>query len=128
MATLEYLDDERTKLWKEVESLKAELADLPFTLDSVKRADKQRSPAPPFTTSTMQQEASRKLNMTPRRTMAIAQQLYEGVDITGEGAVGLITYMRTDSLRVSIEAQRDARAFIDGRRTPTRPSAPATSI
>ena len=100
---------------KEVETLKAELTDLPFTVDSVKRADKQRSPAPPFTTSTMQQEASSKLNMTPRRTMAIAQQLYEGVDITGEGTVGLITYMRTDSLRISAEAQREARTFIDGR-------------
>ena len=70
-----------------------ELKSLPFAVKSVKRADKQRSPAPPFTTSTLQQEASRKLNMTPRRTMAIAQQLYEGVDITGEGTVGLITYM-----------------------------------
>ena len=83
-----------------------------FTVKSVKRTDKQRSPSPPFTTSTLQQEASRKLNMTPRRTMAIAQQLYEGVDITGEGTVGLITYMRTDSLRISDEAQNDARRFI----------------
>ncbi len=103
---------------EEVEALERELRQLPFAVSSVKRADKQRSPAPPFTTSTMQQEASRKLNMTPRRTMAIAQQLYEGVDITGEGTVGLITYMRTDSLRVSAEAQRDARAFIDGRYGP----------
>ena len=103
---------------KEVEALEQELRQLPFAVSSVKRADKQRSPAPPFTTSTMQQEASRKLNMTPRRTMAIAQMLYEGVDITGEGTVGLITYMRTDSLRISAEAQRDARAFIDGRYGP----------
>ena len=87
----------------------------PFTVSSVKRTDKQRSPSPPFTTSTMQQEASRKLNMTPRRTMAIAQQLYEGVDITGEGTVGLITYMRTDSLRISEEAIADTRKFILGR-------------
>ena len=63
----------------------------------MKRTDKAAQPSPPFTTSTMQQEASRKLSMTPRRTMAIAQQLYEGVDIEGEGTVGLITYMRTDS-------------------------------
>ncbi len=83
-----------------------------FTVTSVKRTDKQRSPSPPFTTSTLQQEASRKVNMTPRRTMAIAQQLYEGVDITGVGTVGLITYMRTDSLRISDEAQSAARAFI----------------
>ena len=86
-----------------------------FAVKSVKRADKQRSPSPPFTTSTLQQEASRKLSMTPRRTMAIAQQLYEGIDITGEGAVGLITYMRTDSLRISEEALSSARSFIRGR-------------
>ena len=92
-----------------------ELRELPFTVSSVKRADKQRSPAPPFTTSTLQQEASRKLNMTPRRTMAIAQQLYEGVDITGEGTVGLITYMRTDSLRISAEAQAQAKTVICSR-------------
>ena len=92
-----------------------ELKSLPFAVKSVKRADKQRSPAPPFTTSTLQQEASRKLNMTPRRTMAIAQQLYEGVDIEGEGTVGLITYMRTDSLRISEEAIAAAKEFIVGR-------------
>lgn len=86
-----------------------------FTVKSVKRTDKNRSPSPPFTTSTMQQEASRKLSMTPRRTMAIAQQLYEGVDIEGEGTVGLITYMRTDSLRISEEAIAAAKEFIVGR-------------
>ena len=86
-----------------------------FLVKSVKRTDKQRSPSPPFTTSTMQQEASRKLSMTPRRTMAIAQQLYEGIDITGEGTVGLITYMRTDSLRISEEALTSVRRFINGR-------------
>jgi len=86
-----------------------------FTVKEVKRTDKQRSPSPPFTTSTMQQEASRKLSMTPRRTMAIAQQLYEGVDIEGEGTVGLITYMRTDSLRLSEEAIASCRSFIAGR-------------
>ena len=84
----------------------------PFTVSSVKRQDKLRSPAPPFTTSTLQQEASRKLNMTPRRTMSVAQQLYEGVDIEGEGTVGLITYMRTDSLRLSDEAVAAAKTFI----------------
>jgi DNA topoisomerase-1 len=97
---------------KEVEELQQELSDLPFVVDSVKRSDKQRSPAPPFTTSTMQQEASRKLNMTPKRTMAIAQQLYEGVEITGEGAVGLITYMRTDSLRISEESRAEGNRYI----------------
>ena len=82
------------------------------TLD---RQEKQRQPAPPFTTSTLQQEASRKLNMTPRRTMSVAQQLYEGVDIAGEGTVGLITYMRTDSLRLSDEAVAAARQFLSAR-------------
>ncbi|WP_455580741.1 type I DNA topoisomerase [Dysosmobacter sp.] len=100
---------------EEVEAVVEETQNAPFTVKSVKRADKQRSPAPPFTTSTMQQEASRKLSMTPRRTMAIAQQLYEGVDIAGEGTVGLITYMRTDSLRISEEALASAKEFILGR-------------
>jgi len=86
-----------------------------FTVTNVKRADKKRTAAPPFTTSTLQQEASRKLNMTPKRTMAIAQQLYEGVDVAGEGTLGLITYMRTDSLRLSNEAMDAAAAFIKGR-------------
>ena len=87
----------------------------PFSVTGVKRQDKNRNPAPPFITSTLQQEASRKLNMTPRRTMSIAQQLYEGVDIAGEGTVGLITYMRTDSLRLSDEALDAAKRFILGR-------------
>ena len=99
----------------EVDQVVRETENAAFSVKSVKRTDKQRSPSPPFTTSTMQQEASRKLSMTPRRTMAIAQQLYEGVDIAGEGAVGLITYMRTDSLRLSDEATAAARSFILGR-------------
>ena len=86
-----------------------------FKVTKVKRQDKNRQPAPPFTTSTLQQEASRKLNMSPARTMSIAQQLYEGVDITGEGTVGLITYMRTDSLRLSDEALSAAEGFIKSR-------------
>ena len=86
-----------------------------FTVTGVKRGQKKRTAAPPFTTSTLQQEASRKLNMTPKRTMAIAQQLYEGVDIAGEGTTGLITYMRTDSLRLSDEAMAAAASFIKNR-------------
>ena len=100
---------------EEVDAVVRETENQAFTVKSVKRTDKQRSPSPPFTTSTMQQEASRKLSMTPRRTMAIAQQLYEGVDIEGEGTVGLITYMRTDSLRLSEEAIASAKEFILGR-------------
>ena len=86
-----------------------------FTVTNVKKSEKKRSAAPPFTTSTLQQEASRKLNMTPKRTMAIAQQLYEGVDVAGEGTLGLITYMRTDSLRLSNEAMDAAADFIKHR-------------
>ena len=100
---------------EEVEAVVRETESAPFLVKSMKRTDKHRSPSPPFTTSTMQQEASRKLSMTPRRTMAIAQQLYEGVDIEGEGTVGLITYMRTDSLRLSEEALSSVRGFIQGR-------------
>ena len=99
----------------EVDEVVRETENAAFVVKSVKRTDKQRSPSPPFTTSTMQQEASRKLSMTPRRTMAIAQQLYEGVDIEGEGTVGLITYMRTDSLRISEEALASVKEFILGR-------------
>ena len=100
---------------EEIDAVIADTKSAVFAVKSVKRADKQRSPSPPFTTSTLQQEASRKLNMTPRRTMAIAQQLYEGVDVAGEGTVGLITYMRTDSLRISEEALSAAKSFILGR-------------
>ncbi len=84
----------------------------PFVVKSVKKTEKNRSPAPPFVTSTLQQEASNKLGMTPKRTMSIAQQLYEGVDIQGEGTIGLITYMRTDSLRISQEASEAAKQLI----------------
>ena len=122
----------------------AELQAQTFSVKTVKRTDKQRSPTPPFTTSSLQQEASRKLNMTPRRTMAIAQQLYEGVDITGEGTVGLITYMRTDSCASPTRRRRRLKAdplplrrglfpaaprvykTKGARRMPTKPSAPPT--
>ena len=86
-----------------------------FTVTNVKRADKKRSAAPPFTTSTLQQEASRKLGFTPKKTMTVAQQLYEGVEVAGEGTTGLITYMRTDSLRLSDEAMAAAADFIRNR-------------
>ncbi len=86
-----------------------------FEVVNVKKAEKKRTSAPPFTTSTLQQEASRKLGMTPKKTMMIAQQLYEGVDVEGEGTLGLITYMRTDSLRLSDEAMTAAADFIKAR-------------
>ena len=99
----------------QVDQVLSEIEGKAFTVSAVKQADKKRSAAPPFTTSTLQQEASRKLNMTPKRTMAIAQQLYEGVDVAGEGTLGLITYMRTDSLRLSNDAMSAAADFIKSR-------------
>jgi len=86
-----------------------------FTITEVKEGVKSRHPAPPFTTSSLQQEASRKLGFTTKRTMMIAQQLYEGIDVGGKGAVGLISYIRTDSVRIASEAQQAARAYIGER-------------
>ncbi len=100
----------RTK--EETDAIIAAVSASPFRVKQVSRSQKPKSPAPPFITSTMQQEASRRLNMTPRRTMMIAQQLYEGVEISGRGSIGLITYMRTDSLRISEEAIAAARTYI----------------
>ena len=99
----------------QTDKILADITGKEFTVTSVKRTEKKRTAAPPFTTSTLQQEASRKLNMTPKRTMTIAQQLYEGVDVAGEGTLGLITYMRTDSLRLSDEAMASAAEFIQNR-------------
>lgn len=84
-----------------------------FKVISVKKRVTKKQPAPPFITSTMQQDASKKLNFNSKRTMKTAQELYEGVDIEGIGAVGLITYMRTDSLRVSAEARTSAEQYIN---------------
>ena len=84
----------------------------PFKVAEVKEKERQRNPAPPFITSSLQQEAARKLNFRASKTMSVAQQLYEGVDLGKEGTAGLITYMRTDSTRVSPVAQEEAREFI----------------
>ena len=100
---------------EQVDEVLSRIQNAPFAVSNIKRQDKNRAPAPPFITSSLQQEASRKLNMSPRRTMSIAQQLYEGVDIEGEGTVGLITYMRTDSLRISEEAIASASSFVAAR-------------
>lgn len=86
-----------------------------YTVTDIKKGTRNRQPAPPFTTSTLQQEASRKLSFTGQRTMKVAQQLYEGVDIPSIGTTGLITYMRTDSLRISEEARAAAARYISGR-------------
>ena len=93
----------------------ADITGKEFTVTNVKKSEKKRSAAAPFTTSTLQQEASRKLGFTPKKTMMIAQQLYEGVEVEGEGTTGLITYMRTDSLRLSDEAMDAAAQFIRSR-------------
>ena len=116
--TAHYYGDPRKKeltCLADVEQVLAEIDGKPFAVLSVKNTEKKKNPAPPFITSTLQQEASRKLNMTPKRTMMIAQQLYEGVEITGEGSVGLITYMRTDSLRLSEQALEAAAGVIKSR-------------
>lgn len=83
-----------------------------YRVTSVKKSQKKRSPAPPFTTSTLQQEASRRLGFTSKKTMSIAQELYEGIEVEGVGLTALITYMRTDSLRISEEALDEVRTYI----------------
>ncbi|MFO7295599.1 MAG: type I DNA topoisomerase [Clostridia bacterium] len=97
---------------QEVKSLVEKLETAQYTIRGVKKGIKKRSAPPPFTTSTLQQEAYRKLGFTTQKTMLIAQQLYEGVEIKGEGAVGLVTYIRTDSTRVAEQAQKEALDYI----------------
>ena len=97
---------------EEVEQILKDIEKAKYIVDEVKRGEKKRTPAPPFTTSTMQQEASRKLGFTLKKTMSIAQGLYEGVKIPEKGTVGLITYMRTDSTRISEEARAAAKTHI----------------
>ena len=110
-------EDKKRELASEEETLAVihDVEGKEFTVTNVKKTEKKRSAAPPFTTSTLQQEASRKLGFTPKKTMTVAQQLYEGVDVAGEGTTGLITYMRTDSLRLSDEAMAAAAGFIKNR-------------
>lgn len=98
---------------KQVNKIVKEIAKNSFQVESVKKRQTRRNPALPFTTSSLQQEASRKLNFTAKKTMMVAQQLYEGLDLSKEeGTVGLITYLRTDSTRVSEEAQNEAKEYI----------------
>ncbi len=92
--------------------IEKELKNADYTVSNLKKSDKNRQPAPPFTTSTMQQEAARRFGFTGQRTMRVAQSLYEGVNIKGHGFTGLITYMRTDSLRISEEARAQANDVI----------------
>jgi len=100
---------------EQAHAIVADLEGAPFRVASIKQREQRRNPAPPFTTSTLQQEASRKLKFRVRKTMQLAQSLYEGVDLGGsDGTQGLITYMRTDSTRVADSAKDAAREFIDG--------------
>lgn len=97
---------------EQADKIEKDLLDAEYTITKVRNGTRKKQPAPPFITSTLQQEASRKLGFQSRRTMKVAQELYEGVDIEGMGATGLITYMRTDSLRVSNVAIEEVTQFI----------------
>ncbi|MBR6563885.1 MAG: type I DNA topoisomerase, partial [Clostridia bacterium] len=96
----------------EANAILANLENAQYTVTEIKKGKRNKQPAPPFITSTLQQEASRKLGFTGQRTMRIAQQLYEGIDLSAIGTTGLITYMRTDSLRISEEARAAANKYI----------------
>lgn len=116
-AKLARVDDEEPVLANEA-AVKPVLEDLEraaYLISKIKKGERRRKPSAPYTTSTLQQEASRRLGYTTRRTMAIAQQLYEGIDLNSGGSTGLITYMRTDSTNVSTLAQQEARQYIQNR-------------
>ncbi|MBP5432897.1 type I DNA topoisomerase [Ruminococcus sp.] len=113
-AALVSVDGEKLEIANQAEAddLLGRLENAEYIVKSVKKRVTKKQPAPPFITSTLQQEASRKLSFSAKRTMKAAQELYEGVDVQGVGAVGLITYMRTDSLRISDEAKKAAAEYI----------------
>ncbi len=115
-AKLFRIEDKKAEIKNEEQarSILKDLEDKTFTIEKIEKKKRKRSPAAPFITSTLQQDAARKLRFTAKKTMVIAQQLYEGVEIGSEGSVGLITYMRTDSVKVADEAQQEARALIRG--------------
>ncbi len=96
----------------ESQALTDQLQNATYTVAKVEKKERKRNPTPPFITSRLQQEAARKLHFTPKKTMMIAQQLYEGIDVAGEGAVGLISYMRTDSVRISPDFQAESKTWI----------------
>ena len=100
------------KTGEEAEELCKRIEKTEFSITEIRKKEKKRQPAPPFTTSSLQQEASRKLGFTTAKTMQVVQQLYEGVDIAGEGTQGLVTYIRTDSVRISDDAMNALREFI----------------
>ena len=98
---------------EDVDVILSSIENAKFFVEDIKKSEKKRTPAPPFTTSTMQQEASRKLGFTLKKTMSVAQKLYEGIKVPGRGSIGLITYMRTDSTRISGEAREAAKKQIE---------------
>ncbi len=114
-AELTMIDGKKAHVTTEEEAMQIqkEMEQSQFRVTDVKHRDRRRNPSPPFTTSSLQQDAARKFGYTSRKTMVIAQQLYEGLDISGKGTVGLITYMRTDSTRIAQSAQDEARAYIE---------------
>ncbi|MDE7389505.1 MAG: type I DNA topoisomerase [Lachnospiraceae bacterium] len=116
-AALHSYQNEKIKITNEAEAKKVldDLDGAEFTVTKVKHGTRRKSPAPPFITSTLQQEASRKLGFQSKRTMKVAQELYEGINIDNIGATGLITYMRTDSLRISNDAIAEAKQYISER-------------
>ncbi len=113
-AKLEKIDSKKAEITSEQQAKKIvdELTKEDFSVKDIKRKEKRRYPSPPFTTSYLQQEASRKLRFSASKTMRIAQQLYEGLEVGEEGSIGLITYMRTDSIRIASEAQGEASTYI----------------
>jgi len=112
---------------EQTQAVSAQLKSFSYTIQSVEKKERRKNPLPPFTTSTLQQEAFRRLNFAASRTMRVAQQLYEGIELGKEGSVGLITYMRTDSVRISEQASAQARAFLKesfgDKYVPTKPRA-----
>jgi len=114
-ADLIMIDGKKAQVKTEEKALtvQTELGKNELRVLDVKHRERRRNPSPPFTTSSLQQDAARKFGYTSRKTMMIAQQLYEGLEITGKGMVGLITYMRTDSTRIAQSAQEEARAYIE---------------
>ncbi len=114
IAKLTKIDEKKPELGREqqVLPLLADMEQAAYAISAVKKGQRQRKPSAPYITSTMQQDASRRLGFTTRKTMSVAQQLYEGIDVLGRGSTGLITYMRTDSTHVSELAQQEAREYI----------------
>jgi DNA topoisomerase-1 len=108
------IDSEKAEIRNgaEAQAIKKDLASLPFSVRQIERKERRKNPPPPYITSQLQQEAWRKLRFTAKKTMSIAQRLYEGIELGQEGPVGLITYMRTDSVRIAPEALAGVRQFI----------------